>query len=149
MRTELSCDPPLGGQHEIQGGVTLSPSRGLLAVFVVLERAARLAGAAWINRLIAFLDEADDAFLVHQESRPVGEAALFVQYAVVLGNFPLEVAKQREIDALLLGKCPVGRGTVHADPDHLCSRLLEFGDISLIRLQLFRSTPGERQDIKG
>ena len=37
---------------------------------------------------------------------------------------------------------------VHANAEHLCVCCFEFGDISLIPLQFFRSTPGEGQDIE-
>jgi len=38
---------------------------------------------------------------------------------------------------------------VHADAENLCFRVGEFGDISLIRLNLLRSATGEGQHIKG
>jgi len=77
---------------------------------------------------------ADDASLVHDKSGPVGEAVLFVQDAVLLGNGPLKVAQEREAEAFLFRKGFVGERAVHTDAEDLRARLLEFGDISLIRL---------------
>ena len=42
----------------------------------------------------------------------------------------------------------VGGRTVDADSEDLSTRLLKFGDISLIRLKFGRSTPGEGEDIE-
>ena len=38
---------------------------------------------------------------------------------------------------------------VHTDAENLCFRVGEFGDISLIRLDLLRSAAGEGQHVEG
>jgi hypothetical protein len=80
------------------------------------------------------LDVLDDALLVHHERRAVGETVFLVQDAVFDGDFALEVTEQREVHADLFREGFVGRGTVDADAQNLRVGLLEFGDISLIRL---------------
>lgn len=76
----------------------------------------------------------DDALLVHHERGAVCKTMLGVEDSVLLGNRAVEIAEQREGYANFLGEGPVGRRTVHADAQHLSLRLLEFGEISLIRL---------------
>ena len=48
----------------------------------------------------------------------------------------------------MLGEDLVRRGTVHADPEHLCAVIFELGDISLIRLELLRSTAGKGEHVE-
>ena len=48
-----------------------------------------------------------------------------------------------------MGEDFVCRRTVDADPKHLGVAVFEFGDISLIRLELSGSTSGESQNIEG
>lgn len=96
----------------------------------------------------ADFDVADDAALVHYECGAVGKALLLVQDPVLLGNRPHEIAEERELNALLFGEGGVGSRTVYADSENLRVGLCEFGDISLICLQLLRSPPREGQDVK-
>jgi len=117
--------------------------------FPVLQQAAGGAGAAGVDGRLADLDVLNHAILVDDKSGAVREALLFVQNAVVFGYRPLEVAKEWEAKILLLRERGVGSRAVHADAENLSVVLLELGDISLIRLQLLRSTTGEGQDVKG
>ena len=105
--------------------------------------------AARVNGRLADLDMLDHAVFVDHECGAVRKALLFVQNAVVLGYRPLEVAEKREVKIFLLRKRGVGRRTIHTDAENLRVGLLEFGDISLIRLQFLRSATGEGQYIKG
>jgi len=68
---------------------------------------------------------------------------------VLARNRLLLVAEDRELDAEGFGESLVLLPAVHADPDHMRARLLEFGDISLIRLELARSATCEGLDVEG
>ena len=57
--------------------------RDCLLFFLVLEQAARCVRPGWIEGLVPLFDVADHAALVNHERRPVGEALLFVQDAVL------------------------------------------------------------------
>ena len=117
-------------------------------LLLVLQQTARGVRAAGVEGFLIFLDVLDNAFLVHHKGDAIGEAVSVVQDPVVFRYDPLEIAQERESESLLFRKNFVGRGAVHADAQHLGVRLLEFGDISLIRLQLLRSTTGEGEDVK-
>ena len=108
--------------------------RQWLKLLLVLERAARGAGAARVNRFLALLDELNHAILIHNECRPIRETSVRVENSIVLRDFALKIAKEWKREPVLLGKDFVGRRTVHADPQDLHALLLEIGDISLIRL---------------
>ena len=103
-------------------------------LFLVLQQTTRRVRAAWVNGRGVLLDVLDDAFLVHHKRCPVGKPVLVIQDSVILGDDPLEVAQEWEGEAFLFGKHFVGRGAIDADPEYLRFGLLEFGDISLIRL---------------
>jgi len=118
-----------GRGHERAAELLLSFLR-----LLVRHQAAGLVSAGRINRFTALIDVRDDALPVEHKSGPVGKPVLGVQNAVFPGNRPVKITEQRESNADLLGKCPVGRRTVHADAQHLCICLLEFGEIRLIRL---------------
>ena len=111
--------------------------------FPVLQQTAGRVRAARVDGRLPDFDVLDHAVLVDDESGAVRESLLFVQNSVVFGDGPLEVAEKREVKVFLLRERRVGGRTVHADAENLRIVLLEFGDISLIRLQLLRSTPGE------
>ena len=117
-------------------------------LLLVLEQTAHRVRARRIDGRRVLFDVLDDTFFIHHERRAVGETVLLVQDAVFHGNFALEIAQQREVHADLFREGLIGGGTVHADAEDLRVGLLEFGDISLIRLQLLRSTAGERQNVE-
>ena len=91
---------------------------------------------------------ANDAFFVHDERGARGNAAVLVKDTVVLNHLAFEIAEQREGNSDILGEAFVSGKAVNTDPEHLRLRSIEFGDISLIRLQFFRSTTGEGQYIE-
>jgi len=74
----------------------------------VLEQAAGRLCAGRINGLAILVNVLDHAILVNNEGRAVGEVVFFVQDAVILGDRPLEVAQERELEAVLLGEDVVG-----------------------------------------
>ena len=128
--------------------ITHNSSSGYRLLLFVFEQTAHGVCAARVDGRGILFEVLDDAFLVHDKRRPISEAVLFVQDAVLLGNGPLKVAQEWEAEAFLFGKRFVGGRAVHADAEDLRAGLLEFGDISLIRLQLLRSAAGERQNVE-
>jgi hypothetical protein len=100
----------------------------------MFQKAAGRVRACGVDGRRVSLDVPDDAFLVHDKRGPVGKAALLVQDPVLSRNRPLKIAQQRKTETFLFGEGPVGRRTVNTDAQNLGVRLLEFGDISLIRL---------------
>lgn len=115
----------------------------------LFQQTAHGVRAARVNRGRILVDVPDDAFLVHDERGAVGEAALFVEDPVFLGSCSLEIAEERVSDLKLLGIFLVGKTAVNADAENLSVGLLEFGDISLIRLEFLRSTAREGQYVEG
>jgi hypothetical protein len=91
----------------------------------------------------------DDAVFINGEGGARAVASLFIKDAVVFNYLPLEIAEQGESHADVFLEAFVGRVAVHANSQNLCIALLEVGDISLIRLQLLRSTTGESQHVEG
>ncbi len=114
----------------------------------MLEQTASLKSAAWIDGGAILFDVLDDALLIDHKGRAIGESALLVEDAVILRYLSLKIAQQRKIQPFLLGKRRVGKLAVHTDAQDLSAGFLEFGDISLIRLQLLGSPSSEGQDIK-
>ncbi len=114
----------------------------------MLDQTAGLGRAVRVDRVLADVNVPYDPFLVHDERGAVREAAFLVQDAVLFGDRPLEIAEERKVYAFLLGEGVVRWIAVHTDPQNLRPRFFELGDISLIRLELLRSTSGEGQNIK-
>jgi hypothetical protein len=108
-----------------------------------------LVSSGRVNSRRALLDVADDAFLVDDESCPAADEVLLVEDAVGMDRLALDVAQEREGRADVLLESPVGGEAIDADAEDLSVALLEVGDISLIRLQLLRSTAGEGQHVEG
>ena len=119
----------------------------LLCLFV-LQHVACGARAGWVNGVFILIDVPDDAFSIDHKRSAVGGRELGVQYPVVRRDLAREIAQQRKFDSDLFGKGFVGGGTIHANAQNLRAVFLEFGDISLIRLELLGSTTGESQNIE-
>jgi hypothetical protein len=90
-----------------------------------------------------------DALFINRECSTRSVPALLVKDAVVFNDFTFEITEQRESHAYVFLEASVSRVAVDADAQNLRVALLEFGNISLIRLKLFRSTAGESQNIEG
>jgi len=114
----------------------------------VLQQTAGGVRAAGVNGRSVFVDVPDHTFLVHDEGGAIGKPVLFIENAVLGGDSPFEVAEDGKGHADLFGEFPVGGLTVDADAQNLGIRFLEFGDISLIRLELLRSASRKGQNIK-
>ena len=88
----------------------------------------------------AFVDVADDSVLVDHERNSIGEQAREVENSVRLGDLLFGIAQQRKGRAGFGREFPVPFLAVNADSQHLGAGGFELGDISLIRLDLLRST---------
>ena len=115
--------------------------------FLVLEHVARLDNGRRIDRDVSFIDMSNDAFFIDQKGGAIAEALLLIEDAVVFDDGAFEIAEDRESYSKLLCEFTVGRNTVNTHSENLCLVAFKFGDISLIRLQLLRSTTGERQNV--
>lgn len=86
-----------------------------------------------INRLRTLLNVLHDPLFVHHIGGAHGTPYGLVQDAVLLADFSLEIAQQRESKPQLLGKPLVIGSGIHADADYLYVGTFEISDISLIR----------------
>jgi len=112
-------------------------------------------GVVGIHSAVVEFDVLNLSVFVHHESgapRPlvvVSAHGILFQNAVGSEDFVVHVAEEWERDADLLRECSVGGGTVDADAENFGVVCFELGQISLIGLQLFRSTTRESQDVEG
>ena len=119
----------------------------LLAGLLVLQHIASGARAARINGVLD-VDVLNDSLPVNHKSGAIRDTFFLVIYPVILGNVSLEIAQEWKLDSDLFGESFVGGRTVYAHSQDLRAIRFEFGDISLIRLELFGSTTGESENIK-
>ena len=142
---------PSAHQHLIFAAKLPSPRTRehlLLRRLLVRQDVACIFGARRIYSFAAFFDMLDDSVLVDHERCPIAVAALFIEDAVVFHHCAFEITQQGKGQSILFGKLTIGGHAVNANAENLSIVSIEFGDISLIRLHLFRSTAGEGQDIK-
>ena len=105
--------------------------------------------AGWIDGLVSFFDVLNDPVFIDYKGRAIPVTTFFVEEAVVPNDLAFcKVAQDRERHADLFCEFTIGGNAVHTEPEHLSIIRFEFGDISLIRLHLLRSTTGEREHIK-
>ena len=109
----------------------------------MLQYVACFGGSSRINRHISFIDVLNDAVFVDDKCGSIAEALLFIKNPVVFYNGSLEITEQWKSYTDVLRETPVGGNAIDADAENLSIRSFEFGDISLIRLQFFRSTTGK------
>ena len=110
---------------------------------------AGFGGRGWIDRHAAFVDVLNNSLLVDDECGSIAEALFFIKDSVIFHHSSLEITEQWKRYTDVLCKTAVGRNAVDADAEDLSLCSFEFSDISLIRLQFFRSTTGESQHIEG
>ena len=122
----------------------LVPFCGLLPI---LKYVTCFDNARWIDRHVSFVDVADNAFFIDQESGAIAKALLFVEDAISLDHCAFEIAEDRKGYFDLFCKFAVGGNAVYTHSEDLSVGCIEFGDISLIRLQFLRSTTGECKHI--
>ena len=113
----------------------------------MLEHVTRVDNRGRIDRDVSFVDVLDDSLLIDHESSAISEALFFVEDAIVFHYSAFEITEDRESNSDLFCEFAVGGNTVNTHSKNLRVGGFEFGDISLIRLQLLRSTTGERQYI--
>ena len=113
---------------------------GHFSLFLVLQKAAGAKGFRGVRRIRAVVDVLDHPILVDHECGSVGKQAGEIEDTVSLCRCLLGVAEDGEGCANRSREHPVAFRPVDADPQDLCTGLLKLGDISLIRLEFFRST---------
>ena len=121
-----------------QGGE--KEAAGHFSLFLVLQKAAGAIGFLGVHRIRAMVDVLDHPILVDHEGGSVGKQAGEIEDTVSLCRCFLGVAEDGEGCANRPCELPVAFRPVDADPQDLCTGLLKLGDISLIRLEFFRST---------
>ena len=112
------------------------------------KQVARVRGTCRIDRDVTFIDVPDNPFLVYHEGSTIAEPLLLIENPIVLNNCPFKVTKEWKGNADLFSELAVGRDAVYTNTKNLRVGCFEFGDISLIRLHLLRSTAGESQNIE-
>ena len=113
-----------------------------------LRHAQGSIGALGVDGIATFDDFTNDSIAADDERDAVGEQACEVQNSVGLGRGFLRIAQEGEGRANLAGELLIPRRAVHADADYLRAGLLEFGDISLIRLHLAASARSRGAEVE-
>lgn len=114
----------------------------------MFRQATNPQGVLGLDRLAAYLNAPDDAFLVDDVGRALGEPNERHQNTVLSRDCLVCVAQDGKPYAEFLSKSSVLGCAVHADPDKLRACGFEFGNISLIRSQLLLSSGSEGFNIK-
>lgn len=131
-------------------------SYGLFGCLFVQIGAHRHRGV-WVNRAVAFFDVLHNPVFVDDDVgslRPLIRLVLDVvalEDAVFLQHLLVHVTEQRELDVDLFGKGGVRCGTIHAHAKNcgVGEVNLSCGYSRLDRLELFRSTTCECEDVNG
>ena len=110
---------------------------------------ARVGSSRGIDRYVSFVDVLNDPVLIYYECGSISETLRFVENAVILHHCSFEIAQEGKSDADVLRKAFVSWNAVDTYTENLSIGSFEFGDISLIRLQFFRSTTCEGQHVEG
>jgi len=126
-----------------------SRNRDFLARFA-LQIGAQIDGVGRIDRSAAFGDLLNAALLIHHKRGAIGKLGVVIQDPVLLEDFALHVAQQREFYADLVGKFGVGGNGV--DADAYDRRIIEVNlacvDTSLVSLEFLRSTTCKRENVE-
>ena len=109
------------------------------------ERITRVDHGRRIDRDVSFVNLPNDAFFIDQEGGAISKALFLVEDAIVFNDSTFEIAENRKCNSELFCEFAVGGNAVDTHSEGLSLIAFELGDISLIRLQLLRSTPGEGQ----
>ena len=120
----------------------------LFSTLLVSQYVAGFGSGSGIDRYTPFIDVLNDPVLIDYKRSTIPKALRLIENAVVPYHSSFEIAQQGKRDADVLREAFVGGNTVYTDAENLCFHSFEFGDISLIRLQLFRSTTGKGQNVK-
>ena len=119
----------------------------LLRRLLMLENVTRVHNRSRIDGDISFVDLLNDAFLVDEEGGAIAKALCFVEDAVVFNYCAFEIAEDGKRDSKLFSEFTVGGNTVDTHSKDLSFVFFEFGETSLVRLHLLRSTTGEGKHI--
>jgi hypothetical protein len=114
----------------------------------VSQYVAGFGSGSGINRYIPFIDVLNDPILIDYKRSTIPKALRLIENAVVPYHSSFEIAQQGKRNADVLREAFVGGNAIYTDAENLRFHSFEFGDISLIRLQLFCSTTGKSQNIK-
>ena len=120
----------------------------LLCGLLVRQDVARVVRSRGVNRYVSLVYMLNKSGLIDYKRRAIAKALRFVENSVILNHCSFEIAEEWEGNSDVLREAFVGGNAVHADAENLCFCAFEFGDISLIRLQLFRSTTREGEHVK-
>lgn len=112
------------------------------------QNAARLLRVFRVNRFSALLNALDYSSFVDNKGRAAGQSNQRNQHTVIARDRFGLITQNGKFHAKVMGEGFVLLPAIHADANHLGSRLLEFGDIRLIRLQLYGSARCESLDVK-
>ena len=85
----------------------------------MLEHVTRLDNSSRIDCGISFVDVANDAFFIDQESGAISKALLFVEDTIIPDYSAFEIAEQRKRYLELFGKFAIGGNTVYTHSENL------------------------------
>jgi len=102
-----------------------------------------------VDRLTTPLNSLDDAVPVDHKSCPPSEPDDGHQHPILARNGAAVVTQYGVSQPERLRERLIPGRLIHTDTQHLSPLILEPGDISLIRLQFFRSTTREGFNVKG
>jgi hypothetical protein len=101
-----------------------------------------------IDRYVPFIDVLNDPVLIDHKGSTIPKALRLIENPVIPYHSSFEIAEQGKRDADVLREAFVCGNAIYTDAENLRVHSFEFGDISLIRLQLFGSTTGKCQHVK-
>jgi hypothetical protein len=84
-----------------------------------LKDVTRLHDGGWIDGDVSFVNVANDAFFIDQESGAVSKSLLLIKNAIVFDHGAFEIAEDRKGNLNLLGKFSVGGNTVYTQSENL------------------------------
>jgi hypothetical protein len=120
----------------------------LFSGLLVSQYVAGFGSGGGIDRYVPFIDVLNDPVLIDYKGSTIPKALRLIKNAVIPHDCSFEIAQQGKRDTDVLREAFVGGNTIYTDAEDLRVHSFEFGDISLIRLQLFRSTTGKGQNVK-
>ena len=143
----FGCNTLTFTESELLHPISIADRTALLRRFFALEHVTRFHDRRRIDGNVSFINVADNAFFIDQESGAISEALLLVEDAIVFNDGAFEIAEDWECNSELFGEFAVGGNAVDTHSEDLSLVCFEFGDISLIRLQLLRSTTCKREHV--
>ena len=90
-----------------------------LRCFFTLEHVTCFDNGGRIDCDVSFVDVANDAFFIDQESGAISKALLLIKDTIILNYSAFEIAEYRKRKTKLLCKLTVGRNTVDTQSKNL------------------------------